>query len=69
VAEEDHSDAECIAVIVLTRGEMNGLHVHRDSSIFYSMDMLWKSFTVDKFPTVAGKHNLFFTWIQPFILY
>jgi hypothetical protein len=25
VAEEDHSDADCIAVIVLTHGEENGL--------------------------------------------
>jgi hypothetical protein len=40
VAEEDHSDADCTAVIMLTHGEENGLLVHRDSSIFYSVDML-----------------------------
>jgi caspase-like apoptosis-related cysteine protease len=69
VAEEDYSDADCIAVIVLTHEEENGLHVHRASSIFYSVDMLWKPFTVDKCPALAVKHNIFFTWVQPFILY
>jgi caspase-like apoptosis-related cysteine protease len=67
MAEEDHSYVDCIAVIVLTHGEENGLHVHRDSSIFYSVDMLWKTFTAGKCPTVAGKHNLFFVQVQPFI--
>ncbi|KDR22859.1 hypothetical protein L798_00179 [Zootermopsis nevadensis] len=60
LAEEDHSDADCIAVIVLTHGEENGLLVPRDSSIFYSVDILWKPFTADKCPTLAGKPKLFF---------
>lgn len=67
MAEEDHSDADCIAVIVLTHGEENGLLVPRDSSIFYSVDILWKPFTADKCPTLAGKPKLFFIQAQPFI--
>jgi hypothetical protein len=67
VAEEDHSYADCIAVIVLTHGEENGLLVPRDSSIFCSVDMLWKPLTADTCPTLAGKHKLFFIQVQPFI--
>jgi caspase-like apoptosis-related cysteine protease len=67
VAEEDLLYADCIAVIVLTHGEGNGLLVPRDSSIFYNVDMLWKPFTADKCPTVAGKHKIFFMQVQPFI--
>jgi caspase-like apoptosis-related cysteine protease len=67
VAQEDHSDADCIAVIVLTHGEADGLLVPRDSSIFYNVDMLWKPFTADKCPTLAGKPKLFFIQVQPFV--
>lgn len=59
LAAEDHSDADCIAVIVLTHGE-NGMLAPRDSQVLYNVDMLWKPFTADKCPTLAGKPKLFF---------
>jgi caspase-like apoptosis-related cysteine protease len=66
VAEEDHSDADCLAIIVMTHGKENGLLVPRDSSVCYNVDMLWKPFTADKCPTLAGKPKLFFIQVQPF---
>lgn len=60
MAKEDHSDADCLAVIVLTHGERDGSLVPRDSSVFYNVDMLWKPFTADKCPSLAGKPKLFF---------
>jgi len=59
LAAQDHSDADCIAVIVLTHGE-NGLLTPRDSHIMYNVDLLWTPFTADKCPTLAGKPKLFF---------
>lgn len=59
LAAADHSDADCVAVIVMTHGE-NGLLAPRDSSILYKVDLLWQPFTADKCPTLAGKPKLFF---------
>jgi caspase-like apoptosis-related cysteine protease len=63
VAAQDHSDADCIAVIVLTHGE-DGMLTARDSNIMYNVDMLWTPFTADKCPTLAGKPKLFFIQVQ-----
>ncbi|PNF30631.1 hypothetical protein B7P43_G06128 [Cryptotermes secundus] len=60
LAKEDHSDADCLAVIVLTHGEREGRLVPRDSGVFYNVEMLWKPFTADKCPSLAGKPKLFF---------
>jgi len=59
LAAQDHSDADCVVVIVMTHGE-NGLLAPRDSSILYNVDLLWQPFTADKCPTLAGKPKLFF---------
>lgn len=59
LAAQDHSDADCIAVTVLTHGE-KGMLAPRDSNIMYNVDVLWKPFTADKCPTLAGKPKLFF---------
>jgi caspase-like apoptosis-related cysteine protease len=63
VAAEDHSDADCIAVIVMTHGE-SGMLAPRDSNIMYNVDLLWQPFTADKCPTLAGKPKLFFIQVQ-----
>jgi caspase-like apoptosis-related cysteine protease len=63
VAAEDHSDADCIAVIVLTHGEY-GLLIPHDKYVKYEVDLLWKPFTADKCPTLAGKPKLFFIQVQ-----
>lgn len=64
MAAEDHSDADCVAVIVLTHGDEKGMLVPQDSHVMYNVDMLWKPFTADKCPTLAGKPKLFFIQVQ-----
>ncbi|XP_065348975.1 caspase-1-like isoform X2 [Cloeon dipterum] len=56
-AKENHSEADCIAVIVLSHGEDKILYA-RDAE--YKPEMLWNAFTADKCPTLAGKPKLFF---------
>jgi caspase-like apoptosis-related cysteine protease len=63
VAAQDHSDADCIAVIVLTHGE-NEMLVPHDSHVKYEVDMLWKPFTADKCKSLTGKPKLFFIQVQ-----
>jgi caspase-like apoptosis-related cysteine protease len=57
VAEEDHSDCDCFLLAVLSHGEM-GFIYSRDTP--YKPESLWKPFTADKCPTLAGKPKLFF---------
>ncbi|XP_020287962.1 caspase-1-like [Pseudomyrmex gracilis] len=57
VAEMDHSDHDCLVVIVLSHGEQHLLYAHDNS---YKADLLWNHFTGDKCPTLAGKPKLFF---------
>jgi len=59
LAAQDHSDADCLVVIIMTHGE-NGLLAPRDSHILYNVDLLWTPFTADNCPTLAGKPKLFF---------
>jgi len=63
VAAQDHSDADCIAVIVLTHGKKGHL-IPRDSHVKYEVDLLWTPFTADKCPTLAGKPKLFIIQVQ-----
>jgi len=54
---EDHSDADCILVTVLSHGELGILYA---SDHPYKPDNLWGYFTADKCPTLAGKPKMFF---------
>ncbi|XP_014470981.1 PREDICTED: caspase-1-like [Dinoponera quadriceps] len=54
----DHTDNDCICVIVLTHGLQNDLISAKD--VIYKTDMIWKPFTADKCPSLAGKPKLFF---------
>lgn len=56
VAKEDHSDADCLLVAVLTYGNFDLLHA-RDK--YYKSEIIWKSFYSDKCPTLSGKPKLF----------
>lgn len=56
-AMEDHSDADCILVTVLSHGELGILYA---SDHPYKPDNLWSHFTADKCPTLAGKPKMFF---------
>lgn len=57
VAKMDHSQHDCLAVVVLTHGELGRLLAH---DTHYDADTLWSYFTSDKCPTLAGKPKLFF---------
>jgi len=57
VAEEDHSDADCLLVTVLTHGEMSNF-VHAKECL-YSVEKLWLPFTADKCLSLAGKPKIF----------
>lgn len=57
LSNEDHSDADCIVVTVLTHGLREGYILSKD--VPYSVDYLWKPFTADKCTTLAGKPKIF----------
>ncbi|XP_069680334.1 caspase-1-like isoform X2 [Periplaneta americana] len=57
LAQEDHSDADCLMVTVLTHGMPPNFLLSRD--VPYHVDMLWSYFTADNCPTLAGKPKLF----------
>ena len=55
-SKEDHSDADCIFVAVLSHGEL-GILYSVDQP--YKPEKLWYHFTADKCPSLAGKPKLF----------
>lgn len=50
-AETDHTDYDCFLLAVLSHGEMNMLYA---KDVPYKPDELWKPFTSDRCPTLAG---------------
>ncbi|XP_066581905.1 caspase-1-like [Prorops nasuta] len=57
LANEDHTDADCLIVICMSHGESGVIHAY-DS--LYPVEMLWTCFSADHCPTLAGKPKLFF---------
>lgn len=56
-AEENHADADCIVVCVLSHGELGILYANDQP---YKPDRLWSYFNAEKCPSLAGKPKLFF---------
>lgn len=54
---EDHTDADCILISVLSHGEMGILYA---SDRAYKPDRLWSHFNAERCPSLAGKPKLFF---------
>lgn len=54
---EDHSDADCILIAVLSHGELGILYA---SDHAYKPDRLWTQFNAEQCPSLAGKPKLFF---------
>ncbi|XP_050438120.1 caspase-1-like isoform X2 [Adelges cooleyi] len=54
----DHSDNDCLAIVVLTHGINSSFVYAKDNP--YPVEFLWNSFTADKCPTLAGKPKIFF---------
>lgn len=65
VANEDHSDNDCIAMVVLSHGINSSFVYAKDNP--YPVECLWSSFTADNCPSLAGKPKLFF--VQVTLLY
>jgi len=57
LANEDHSDRDCIIIALMSHGD-DGILYARDQQ--YKPERLWSYFTSDKCPTLAGKPKLFF---------
>lgn len=57
LAEEDHSDRDCLLIAVFSHGIPNRIYA-RDMD--YKSDLLWDSFTAENCPTLAGKPKIFF---------
>uniref|UniRef100_A0A182Y9J2 Uncharacterized protein n=1 Tax=Anopheles stephensi TaxID=30069 RepID=A0A182Y9J2_ANOST len=58
VANEDHSQHDCLVVVVMTHGKENNLLYARDKS--YEADRLWEPFLGNACPSLRGKPKLFF---------
>uniref|UniRef100_A0A182RXU3 Caspase n=1 Tax=Anopheles funestus TaxID=62324 RepID=A0A182RXU3_ANOFN len=58
IASEDHSQNNCLVVVVLTHGkEKNRLYANDKS---YKVSKLWEPFVGDACPSLVGKPKLFF---------
>ena len=53
---EDHSDADCLLVAVLSHGEMGILYAQDHA---YKPDRLWTGFNAEKCPSLAGSRIFF----------
>lgn len=57
VANEDHTNCDCICITVMSHGSMSFIF---SKDTLYQYDSLWRNFTPDKCPTLAGKPKIFF---------
>lgn len=62
VACEDHSDADCICVVVMTHGHEHGKLAACDRG--FEVSDVWSPFTADKCKSLAGKPKLFFIQVS-----
>ncbi|XP_050079580.1 caspase-1-like, partial [Anopheles maculipalpis] len=58
VASEDHSQNDCLVMVVMTHGKENNLLYAKDKS--YEADKLWEPFIGNACPSLRGKPKLFF---------
>lgn len=61
MAKEDHSDADCLVVLVMTHGRSGELHAY---DVIYKEKRLWEAFAGDKCPSLLGKPKLFFIQVN-----
>ena len=58
LSDEDHNDADCVCVFVMTHGHTNGMIYAKDRP--YETSDIWRSFTADNCSSLTGKPKLFF---------
>ncbi|XP_057326791.1 caspase-1-like [Microplitis mediator] len=57
VAEMDHTQHNCLLIVVMTHGDLGILDAYDTR---YDADTIWCNFTPNRCPTLAGKPKLFF---------
>ncbi|XP_008211609.1 caspase-like isoform X3 [Nasonia vitripennis] len=57
VAKMDHSQHDCLVVVVLSHGDLGELYAHDRK---YNAESIWSSFTSSNCPSLEGKPRLFF---------
>lgn len=57
VSREDHTENDCLVVVVMSHGEQGVLYA-RDNK--YNVDSLWKNFIGTSCPSLIGKPKMFF---------
>uniref|UniRef100_A0A182NW71 Caspase family p20 domain-containing protein n=1 Tax=Anopheles dirus TaxID=7168 RepID=A0A182NW71_9DIPT len=57
LADEDHTESDCLLVMVMTHGDEDVLYAYDRP---YSVDRLWEHFMGNACPTLLGKPKLFF---------
>uniref|UniRef100_A0A182N2R0 Uncharacterized protein n=1 Tax=Anopheles dirus TaxID=7168 RepID=A0A182N2R0_9DIPT len=57
VADEDHTQNDCLVVVVMTHGKEKTLYAADNA---YEVDKLWEPFVGSACPTLVGKPKLFF---------
>ncbi|XP_044736090.1 caspase-1-like [Chrysoperla carnea] len=58
VATSDHSNNDCLLVVIMTHGRYGILTAYDGE---YRFENVWNHFTADKCPTLAGKPKIFIT--------
>lgn len=58
-AKEDHSECDCILVVILTRGDVNTTDTLFSYDKPYLFKEVWSKFTADKCKTLAEKPKIF----------
>lgn len=53
----DHTNNDCILIVILTHGDGKYLYAKDDK---YEFDLIWKAFNATSCPSLAGKPKLFF---------
>lgn len=61
VAKEDHTANDCLVFFVMTHGYIDSIYAKDER---YHVDFLWKRFSDDKCPSLAGKPKLFFIQVS-----
>jgi hypothetical protein len=57
VRNEDHSDADCLVVGIMTHGERNTVYMTDGAQI--PVNLIWENFEAHKCPSLAGKPKIF----------
>lgn len=66
VSSRDHQDSDCLVVVFMSHGGVDPFNKEylcaRDAH--FDTTELWKNFTADKCPSLAGKPKLFFIQVS-----